>query len=54
MKSYLFDHPDCKRSTAWARIRGAACTGRNAKRLIHRRERRQTRKQILQALADAE
>jgi len=51
MKSFLFESPERKRSTAWAKIRGAGCTGRAAKRIIHRRERHETRKQLRDALA---
>jgi hypothetical protein len=54
MKSFLFDTPERKRSTAWAKIRGACCTGRNAKRIIHRRERHETRKQLREALSNGE
>ncbi|MDP3851985.1 MAG: hypothetical protein Q8Q59_15895 [Luteolibacter sp.] len=46
MKSFLFNSPERKRSTAWAHIRGACCTGRSAKRIIHRRERHETRQQL--------
>lgn len=39
-----------KQSTHWLRIRGAASTGKKAKRAIHREERRETRRQLRDAL----
>ena len=46
----LLNTTEHKRSTHWMRLRGAASTGKKAKRAIHREERRQTKIQIRQAL----
>lgn len=51
MKTCLISNEDHKRSHTWAKLRSAGCTGRSAKRIIHRRERHETRKQLRDAIA---
>lgn len=46
----LLNNTEHRKSTHWLKVRGAAGTGKKAKRAIHREERRITKHQIRAAM----